>query len=105
MPEYKIGINISVLKDNEPVPAKAGGKDFAVVKVDGKIHVLDGICTHHGGPLGEGHIDNGELICPWHSGAFNIDTGKADENTPWVTDINVYKARVDSGDGEIYVEM
>ena len=105
MTEYKLGIKISALKDNQPVAASAGGKDFAVVKVDGKIHVLDGVCTHQGGPLGEGSIDNGELICPWHAGAYDINTGKADENTHWVTDINVYRVRVDSADGEIYVEL
>ncbi|MDE1834779.1 MAG: Rieske (2Fe-2S) protein, partial [Candidatus Micrarchaeota archaeon] len=52
MTEYRLGINISALKDNEPVAANAGGKDFAIVKIDGKIHALDGVCTHKGGPLG-----------------------------------------------------
>jgi nitrite reductase/ring-hydroxylating ferredoxin subunit len=103
--EYKLGININDLKDDTPVTATAGGKVFAVVKVDGKLHVLDGICTHQGGPLGEGSIDDGELICPWHSGAYDIETGKADEDTHWVTDINVYRARVDSTSGDIYVEF
>lgn len=105
MTEYKLGININVLEDSRPVAASAGGKEFAVVKVEGVVRVLDGVCTHEGGPLGEGSIDNGELICPWHSGAFDVETGKADEDTHWVTDINTYKTRVDSKDGEIYVEF
>ncbi len=105
MAEYKLGIDANSLKDSEPVPAEAGGKNFAVVKFEGEIYVLDGTCTHQGGPLGEGHVDNGELICPWHAGAYDIKTGKADENTHWVTDINTYKTRVDNADGQIYIEF
>ena len=77
---------------------------MALVKYNGKIYVLDGKCTHRGGPLGEGHTDNGKLICPWHSGAFDVSTGKADEDTPWVTDISEYKVRVEGTTGEIFVE-
>ncbi len=105
MTQYKLGLNINSLSDSQSVPASAAGKDFAVVKVEGIVYVLDGKCTHQGGPLGEGSIDNGELICPWHAGAFDYKTGKANENTHWVTDINTYKARVDSTDGEIYIEF
>ncbi|MDE1767838.1 MAG: Rieske 2Fe-2S domain-containing protein [Candidatus Micrarchaeota archaeon] len=105
MTEYRLGINISALKDNEPVAANAGGKDFAIVKIDGKIHALDGVCTHKGGPLGKGMVNEGRLVCPWHGGAFEIDTGRADESTPWVTDINVYRVRVDSTDGEVYIDF
>src|SRR5271154_5471440 len=105
MAEYKLGMKIGDLEDSKPIPASAGGKDFAVVKVGGIVRVLDGKCSHQGGPLGEGSIDNGELICPWHAGAFNITTGKANENTHWVTDINIYRTRVDSTTGDIYVEF
>lgn len=105
MPEYKLGVNISSLKDNEPVAASAGGKSFAVVKLNGKVHVLDGVCTHQGGPLGEGSVEGSKLVCPWHQGAFDIETGKADGATPWVTDIATYKTRVDSADGEVYVSF
>lgn len=76
-----------------------------MVKHEGKIHVLDGKCSHEGGPLGEGYMDKNELICPWHSGAFNVEDGTADENTPWVTNIKSYRARVDAVTGEIYVEV
>ena len=103
--EQKLDIKISDLEDDVVVAVNSGSFSFAVVKHDGKIHVLDGKCTHEGGPLGEGYIDNGELICPWHSGAYSIDTGAANENTPWVTDIKAYRARVDATTGDVYVEV
>ncbi len=103
--EYKLGINIKDLEDNVPIPVAAGGKDLALVKVGGKMHALDGLCSHKQGPLGKGRVENGNLICPWHRGAFSTESGKASEKTPWVTDINVYKVRVDSTNGDIFVEF
>ena len=103
--EQKLDMKISDLEDDVVVAVNSGSFSLAVVKHDGKIHVLDGKCTHEGGPLGEGYIDNGELICPLHSGAYNIDTGAANENTPWVTDIKAYRSRVDATTGDVYVEV
>lgn len=103
--EQKLEIKINDLEDDVVVSVNAGSYSFAVVKHDGKIYVLDGKCTHEGGVLGEGYIDNGELICPVHSGAFHLDSGAADENTPWVTDIKSYRARVDATTGDVYVEV
>jgi len=105
MVEQKLGMKISDLADEQVAAVTLGSKALAVLKHDGKVYVLDGKCTHEGGPLGEGSIDNGELICPWHSGAYHIENGTADENTPWVTDIGSYRTRVDTQSGEIYVEL
>ncbi len=105
MAEYKLGLMIGDLKDNAPLAASVGGREFAVVKIEGRIHVIDGRCSHKGGLLGKGHVDGVRIVCPLHEGAFNVETGQADENTPWVTDINAYRARVDNSTGEIYVEF
>jgi nitrite reductase/ring-hydroxylating ferredoxin subunit len=102
--EHKLGIKINDLEDDLVVSVSANNLSLAVVKHEGKIYALDSKCTHEGGPLGEGHIDNGELICPWHSGAFSLESGAADENTPWVTDVKSYRVRVDATTGDIYVE-
>lgn len=103
--EQKLGLKISELEDDMVVEASAGGQTLALVKHDGRLHVLQGKCTHEGGALGQGYIDNGELICPLHAGAFDLDSGAANENTPWVTDIKKYRTRVDNVTGEIYVEV
>ncbi len=102
--EQKLDKKAGDMKDGDVIAANVEGKPIAVAKYNGKIYALDGTCPHKGGPLGEGHIANGELICPWHSGAFDVATGKADEKTPWVTDIGEHKVRVDDATGDIYVE-
>lgn len=51
------------------------GRALCVANVGGAIAVLDGVCPHEGGPLGEGMIEEGCVVCPWHSFSFNLHTG------------------------------
>jgi nitrite reductase (NADH) small subunit len=53
----------------------AGDRSFCVARLHGKISVLDNECPHHGGPLGEGTIENGLVVCPWHAYGFDVSTG------------------------------
>ena len=51
------------------------GRSLCVARVDGAIAVLDGVCPHEGGPLGEGIVEDGRVVCPWHGYAFEVHTG------------------------------
>lgn len=43
--------------------------------VGGRFYCLDDVCTHDGGPLGEGRLDGFEIACPRHGARFDIRTG------------------------------
>ena len=45
--------------------------------VGGQFYCLDDVCTHDGGPLGEGRLDNHEIHCPRHGARFDIRDGRA----------------------------
>ena len=47
-------ISIDAVAAGAAAEVVAAGRIFAVYNVDGKFHVLDGICPHAGGPLGKG---------------------------------------------------
>lgn len=72
------------------------GRALCVANVDGAVCVLDGTCPHEGGPLGEGSIEGGKLVCPWHAYAFDVKTGATDEDP----DVNaeVLEAKVENGE-------
>jgi len=53
------------------------GRRLALCKVDGTMFAIDDICTHDGGPLGEGELDDHQIECPRHGARFDIRTGKA----------------------------
>ncbi len=36
-------------------------------------------CPHQGGPLGDGFLQNGYVVCPWHGYEFDPKTGNAPE--------------------------
>lgn len=44
-----------------------------------KFSALGNRCPHQGGPLGEGQIEDGWVICPWHAYQYDPQTGKAPE--------------------------
>jgi nitrite reductase (NADH) small subunit len=55
----------------------AGEKIVCVANVGGKICAIDNECPHHGGPLGQGTIEEGKIVCPWHSWSIDPMTGQA----------------------------
>ncbi len=52
-------------------------RQFCVARNNGQIAVLDNVCPHQEGPLGQGFIENGRVVCPWHAWAFDLRTGEA----------------------------
>jgi nitrite reductase (NADH) small subunit len=54
----------------------AGDQVLAVFRVGNEFFALDGICPHHGGPLGEGQLRGCWVACPWHGWEFNVTTGE-----------------------------
>lgn len=99
----KLKVAVSDLKEGMVTGEEVNGKMLVVLMLQGRVYALDATCTHEGGPLNEGSIDGHELICPWHSGAYDVATGKANENTPWVSDIRSYPVQVN--EKEISVEV
>ena len=52
------------------------GRAYAVFSHAGEVVVLDGACPHKGGPLAEGILREGAVVCPWHWYVFDLGTGQ-----------------------------
>ncbi|MBP7057659.1 Rieske 2Fe-2S domain-containing protein, partial [Candidatus Gracilibacteria bacterium] len=52
------------------------GKTVAVFRKDGQLFCIGGRCMHAGGPLYEGEVVDGKVICPWHQWDWDLKTGK-----------------------------
>lgn len=90
--------------DNEGMKKiEANGKSIILIVHKKKIYALQADCTHKNGPLWEGKIDGGVLICPWHSARFDIITGKVQKETPWAADLKRYDVKIK--DKNIYVNV
>lgn len=49
---------------------------IVLVKLEADIYCLDDVCTHDGGPLGEGALNGHCLVCPRHGAQFDVRTGQ-----------------------------
>jgi nitrite reductase (NADH) small subunit len=52
-------------------------KTLCIANHNGVFTAMDNVCPHRGGPLGQGMIERGKLVCPWHGWAFDLTTGTA----------------------------
>ncbi|MEU3312250.1 Rieske 2Fe-2S domain-containing protein [Streptomyces sp. NPDC048387] len=59
-----------------PTPARVDGVDVVVVREeDGTVRALADRCSHMGGPLSEGQVEDGCIRCPWHRSLFRLSDG------------------------------
>ena len=49
---------------NQAKEFRCGDKEICVANVDGSYSAIDNICLHRGGPLGQGAIERGKVVCP-----------------------------------------
>jgi 3-phenylpropionate/trans-cinnamate dioxygenase ferredoxin subunit len=67
-----------------------------VVNLAGEYYAIEDVCTHDGGPLGEGELAGHELICPRHGARFDVRTGEA-LTLPAFEAAPTYEVRVENG--------
>ncbi len=56
------------------------GKTVAIANMDGKFFVINNVCLHRGGPLGQGELEGKVVTCPWHGWQYDVTTGKVTMN-------------------------
>lgn len=50
--------------------------DVLLVRQRGRVCALAHACSHLGGPLSEGTLKDGSVVCPWHGSEFALDDGR-----------------------------
>lgn len=99
---------IPVAREDEIAPGEvavvdAGGKNLCVGHaVDGTWGAIDNVCTHDGGILGEGELEECLVECPRHGARFDLRTGEV-KALPAVFPVNAYPVRI--VDGRIEVDF
>ncbi|MEU4821628.1 Rieske (2Fe-2S) protein [Actinomadura sp. NPDC023710] len=92
----------SELAEGEHRTADADGVRILLYRTATKLHAIAATCTHMGGPLGEGTIENGCVTCPWHGSTFRLDDGGI-ERGPASAPQPCYEARIQNGRIEVRV--
>jgi nitrite reductase (NADH) small subunit len=95
----------SIAEAPEPgkvVEAEVQGVGVCLANLNGELSALDNWCPHRRGPLGQGWIEGEAVICPWHSWAFNLKTGRAEYPEP--EKVDVFPLRLEGDDVLIDIE-
>ena len=71
-----------------------------VFNLDGKFYATQSACTHAGGPLDQGEIDQGNVTCPLHGSCFNIKTGEV-VNGPAHRSLKTFSVKIDGEVGRV----
>src|SRR4051812_29312198 len=77
MSAFVLVANTSDLSDPGRTLLEVADRIVVLLKVGGEFFCIDDVCTHDGGPLSEGRLENHSLACPRHGAKFDIRTGKA----------------------------
>jgi nitrite reductase (NADH) small subunit len=73
-----------------------GDKTICIANVNGVYSAMDNVCLHVGGPLGQGMIENGKVVCPWHGWQYDPQTGAVAHNPSMK--VVVYPLKIENGD-------
>ncbi len=89
-------VEVAKVSDIPPGEARAfevEGEKIGIFNVDGQFYAVNNVCTHSGGPLHEGEVVDGRVVCPWHQAEFDLKSGEV-ECPPAVEGVKSYKVEV-----------
>jgi nitrite reductase (NADH) small subunit len=85
MPDF---VKLAAVSDlpvrNQAKEFQCGDKMICVANMNGQFFALDNTCAHVGGPLGQGIVHKGKIVCPWHGWAYDLKTGELAPGKPGV---------------------
>jgi len=77
MPDFLPAAKVADVPDPGKVILAVDERVVVLLHIDGQFFCIDDVCTHDGGPLGEGDLCGHELACPRHGAKFDVRDGAA----------------------------
>jgi nitrite reductase/ring-hydroxylating ferredoxin subunit/uncharacterized membrane protein len=99
--EFKPVIAEADLSDGKMVRVEVDGVPVLIVRRQGRILAIAETCSHLGGPLSEGELNDDDTVtCPWHGSRFSLVDGKHTQG-PSVYHQPCFETRLRGGQIEI----
>ena len=102
MADWVAVANVGDIKPGQIKTFTVDGHPILMANWEGTLFATQDVCTHDGGPLGDGELVDGEIECPRHGGRFDLKTGAVTALPP-IIPIKTFPVRVE-GD-KIKVQM
>ncbi len=94
MAGFKTVAKIGDIPDSEGRSYLVNGKMVAIFKTAEGYSAISDSCPHMGISLAGGHVEEGQVICPWHAWRFCIKDGTWLDNPSSKFKIDCYPVRV-----------
>jgi nitrite reductase (NADH) small subunit len=101
MPFTKLASAADLPPTNEAKEFPCGDKTICIANIDGAYSAMDNVCPHRGGPLGQGMIEHGKVVCPWHGWAWDPKTGATELDSSMR--VRVYSMKIENEDVSVEI--
>ncbi|HLZ60583.1 MAG TPA: Rieske 2Fe-2S domain-containing protein [Ktedonosporobacter sp.] len=98
--EFTPVMDDTALQPNQLTRVMVGTTPVLLVRHGGKIYALTATCTHAGGPLDEGTIEDKCIVCPWHGSKFSLEDGSV-QGGPATMAEHLFDVRIRDGKIEV----
>ncbi len=88
------------LQPNTLTRVQAGAASVLLVREGERVRALGERCSHLGGPLSEGKLQDGGVVCPWHGSRFCLADGRVLDGPATIAQ-PLYETRVRDGQIEV----
>jgi apoptosis-inducing factor 3 len=95
-PDLARGVPVSSVKRGGRITGQVDGDSVLLVRQGDEWFAIGAVCSHYGGPLGEGLVLGDTVRCPWHHACFSLRTGEA-IRPPALHDVACYQVEVADG--------
>ncbi|MBI4671683.1 MAG: non-heme iron oxygenase ferredoxin subunit [Chloroflexi bacterium] len=103
MAEFVTVAKVNDIKKGKVKTVSVNGQHLALCNVEGTFFATQDLCTHDGGPLGEGELWDYDIECPRHGGRFDVRTGQVTALPPMLP-IKTFPVRVQGDDIQVALD-
>src|SRR5437667_12836456 len=100
MSETKKWVGITRV-ENIPVregrAVRVGGHDLAVFNLGDRFLAVENRCPHRGGPLADGIVSGGSVVCPLHGWKVDLQHGNVQRPAETPACVKTFCTRVEAG--------
>jgi nitrite reductase/ring-hydroxylating ferredoxin subunit len=88
------------LPEGKTREARVDGRAVLIYREGGQVYAIEARCSHAGGPLAEGEVEQGVVTCPWHGSQFRLTDGSLRRGPATFPQLRL-ETRVNAGQVEV----
>jgi nitrite reductase/ring-hydroxylating ferredoxin subunit/uncharacterized membrane protein len=66
---------VDAIPDGRTKGVKLEGRTLLLYRSGADVYAMEATCSHAGGPLQDGEVNDGIVTCPWHGSKFRLTDG------------------------------